>query len=97
MPAGFLSDKPGRVHIPRPVPAAVDILFDSSKSAGVYFLDAERMEMIARPASVTGLGGERMNHPAASSEVSKSIFSPLSAADYNYAPRGGEFDPNRLK
>jgi hypothetical protein len=34
-----------------------------------------------------------MKYPAASCEVSKSIFSPLNAADYNYAPRGVEFDP----
>jgi hypothetical protein len=38
-----------------------------------------------------------MNCPAASCEVAKSIFSPLSAADYNSAPRGVEFDPWRLK
>jgi hypothetical protein len=36
---------------------------------------------------------KKMNYPAASCEVSKSIISPLNAADYDYDPRGAEFDP----
>lgn len=37
-----------------------------------------------------------INYPAASGRGMKTIFSPLSAADFNNAASRGEFEPQRL-